>query len=494
MSSAATLVDSRYRLGPLIARGGMSDVYRAVDEQTGAAVAVKVVRAGDPALARRMAREAQALESVDHPNLVRLLDSGLIDSQAYLVMTYVDGPTLGARLGVGPLEPGEAAAVGAAVADALDYIHARGIVHRDVKPANVLITATGQACLSDFGVARLADASTITLAGTTLGTVSYMAPEQLENHQVGPSADVWSLGVVLLESLTGRRVYTGSPSEVIARRLAEPDPVPAAIPEPWNALLSRMLVRSPEERPTAHEVGEQLRNPAYVAPWEPWGQPASPEGEDTAPLPASAVRSEAGTDVYALGNPRSTPQRRSRRRRLFVAGLVALVSAGALGGWAASGGSTAPKSPTVNRPAESPSPTSRPPGPATVPPVSATPPAPTPTPNSELSVLSSQVNAGVAAGLIANKTGAAVTKQARQAVTDFVNGRADQAASDLQQAAKLVSAGVDDGSITPSKAQVLNNDLSALGSTLGVRAVPPPPATAAPRPPGHRHHGGGNDD
>jgi serine/threonine protein kinase len=489
MSPAATVVDSRYRLGPLLARGGMSDVYRAVDEQTGTEVAIKVVRSGDPALARRMAREAQALESIDHPNLVRLLDSGLVDSQAYLVMTYVDGPTLGARLRRGPLEPGEAAAVGTGVADALDYIHQRGIVHRDVKPANVLITATGRPCLSDFGVARLTGASTITLTGTTLGTVSYMAPEQLENHQVGPSADVWSLGVVLLESLTGRRVYTGTPSEVIARRLGEVDPVPPAIPEPWKALLSRMLARSPGQRPTAHEVAELLRNPAYAAPWAPWGQPVSPEDEATAPLPETGLRSGAGTDVYASGNPPGTSRTWSRRRRLAVTGLVAVVSAGALGAWAASGGSTTRKSPAANGPAKSTPPTSRPQVSTTVPPAPST-----PTPISELSTLSSQVAAGVAAGSIDSKTGVAVMTHARQAVTDFSNGRTPQAASDLQQATSLVSAGVDDGSITSSEAQVLNNDLSALASTLGVRAVPAPPVTPAPQPPGHRHHGGGKGD
>jgi serine/threonine protein kinase len=271
MTSATTVLDARYRLGPLIARGGMSDVYRAVDERTGADVAVKVVRPGDPALANRMAREARALESLDHPNLVRLLDSGLIDAQAYLVMTYVDGSTLGARLRSGPLEPAVAARLGAAVADALTYIHAHGIVHRDVKPANVLITNGGQVRLGDFGVARLADASALTLAGTTLGTVAYMAPEQLENHQVGPTADVWSLGIVLLECLTGRRVYTGSPSEVIARRLTDPVPVPDAVPAPWRALLGRMLDRSPAPRPTARQVAERLRTPAFSAPGTPGG-------------------------------------------------------------------------------------------------------------------------------------------------------------------------------------------------------------------------------
>ena len=174
----------------------MSEVFEAMDERTGMAVAVKVVRSGDPDLARRMAQKARALELVEHPGLVRLLDTGSTDSKAYLVMELIQGSTLAAALRQGSLSPERTAAIGAILAEALAFVHDHAIVHRDVKPSNILMTADGEARLGDFGIARLLDASTLTVAGTTLGTAAYMAPEQLEDHQVGPGADIWSLGMV----------------------------------------------------------------------------------------------------------------------------------------------------------------------------------------------------------------------------------------------------------------------------------------------------------
>src|ERR1035437_4711404 len=246
MTSIADVLGGRYHLVRLLGRGGMSDVYQAIDDRSGNTVAVKIVRSGDPEFVRRLTQEARALESFEHPGLIQLLDTGLAGDDAYLVMEFIDGPTLAETLKSRPLGAPATSALGARLAEALAYVHERGIVHRDVKPSNILQSAKGEAWLGDFGIAQLHDATTITAAGSTLGTVRYMAPEQLEGHHVGPSADIWSLGIVLLECLTGRRVYEGSPSEVVARRLA--GPAPGRSPRAVEAALERNA--RPPSRPT----------------------------------------------------------------------------------------------------------------------------------------------------------------------------------------------------------------------------------------------------
>ena len=257
----------RYRLGALLGQGGMSDVYAATDERRGTAVAVKVVRSADPELGRRLTQEVRVLERVAHPGLVRLLDAGLADGHTYLVMELVAGSTLDGVLRDGPLGRGAHATLGAEMADTLAYVHAQGIVHRDVKPSNILVMPDGQARLGDFGIARLLDASTLTLAGTTLGTAAYMAPEQLEDHQVGPNADIWSLGMVLLECLTGHRVYEGSPGEIVARRLSGPVPLPFDLPVVWRLLLTGMLDHRPDQRLDGAAVAALLATAPFRSPW-----------------------------------------------------------------------------------------------------------------------------------------------------------------------------------------------------------------------------------
>jgi hypothetical protein len=479
---AAPILDGRYRLGRLIGRGGMSDVYRAVDEQNGQQVAIKIVRSNDAPTAARLAREARALESMGHPNLVRLLDSGVVDTRAYLVMTYVDGSTLEARLRGGRLAPGAAASLGAAVADALAYIHARGIVHRDVKPANILVTPGGDVKLADFGVARLADASALTIAGSTLGTVAYMAPEQLDNHQVGSGADMWSLGMVLLEALTGRRVYTGAPSEVVARRLAQPVPIPDDLPSAWQSLLSGMLARSPELRPDAGDVARQLRGAAFSAPWDPWGRPLAASGGTTVPLSGETGGGRDRTDAYsAARHPAPPPPVPFRWRRAALVGLVAVVTAVLVAVWALGGGSGAGKSSPAQAPASS------------------APPAPTAA--GELAALTGHVTASVAAGSLSTEMGGAVTGDARQAISAAAGGSRTQAATDIQRALTAVASGVPDGSITTAAAGLLNADLTALATTLGISAATVPSSTAPPaspaareQPPRHNHHGNGKGD
>jgi serine/threonine protein kinase len=168
MSTTGELLDGRYRLGTLLGRGGMSDVFRAVDEVNSTDVAIKIVRSPDREYAQRLAQEAQALRRFSHPGLVQLYESGVNGDMAYLVMEFVDGPSLDQVLRQGPLTTAETASLGSSLADALAYAHAQGVVHRDVKPANILIGADGLARLTDFGIARLVDESSLTLTGTML--------------------------------------------------------------------------------------------------------------------------------------------------------------------------------------------------------------------------------------------------------------------------------------------------------------------------------------
>lgn len=329
MTLASETLASRYRLVALVGRGGVSDVYRAIDEQTGQTVAVKVVRSGDEDQARRLAREAETLRSLDHPNLVRFLDAGTLDAQAYLIMSFVEGSTLAELLGEGPLSPETTAQVAQGVAQGLAYIHSRGVVHRDIKPANILVTNEGQVLLADFGIARVVDASTLTLDGTTVGTVAYMAPEQLEHHVVGPEADVWSLGAILLECLIGERLFFGSPGEVIAQRLHQPVVVPESVPPAWKALLEPMLDTVPSRRPTAAEVAGRLDSPTPAAA-NPWGAPAADAAAATMVDLPDATSVYTAADASLAAAPLA-PVRDGHRRRMAVAtGSAAVVVAAVL--------------------------------------------------------------------------------------------------------------------------------------------------------------------
>ena len=196
-----SVLAGRYELVRHIARGGMADVYEADDRQLQRAVAIKVFRAGATADRARFDAEVVVLAALNHPGLVQVYDAGEHEGDAFVVLDLVDGPTLAARLASGgPVPPAAAAEVGAQVADALAYVHDQGVVHRDVTPANVLCSPDGRALLADFGIARLIDTSRVTAAATTVGTAAYMAPEQVQGLDVTPAADVYSLGLVLLEA------------------------------------------------------------------------------------------------------------------------------------------------------------------------------------------------------------------------------------------------------------------------------------------------------
>ncbi|WP_459711301.1 serine/threonine-protein kinase [Actinophytocola sp. KF-1] len=253
------LLANRYRLGALLGRGGAGRVYEAVDIALGRQVAVKVFDGdGNPVGRYRFAAEARLLASLSHPGLVTVHDLCLDGDEPFLVMRLVDGPTLRDLLDRGPFEPAATARIGARLAEVLAHVHAHDVVHRDVKPSNVLVDEHGDCHLTDFGVARALGATHFTATGEFVGTAAYLAPEQVTDVDVGPAADVYALGLVLLECLTGRVEYTGTTVETAVARLNRQPRIPAEFPAPWRELLTAMTARDPAVRPDAAECARQL--------------------------------------------------------------------------------------------------------------------------------------------------------------------------------------------------------------------------------------------
>jgi hypothetical protein len=252
-----TLLGNRYRLGERIAAGGMGAVYRAVDETLGRQVAVKVLRrelAHDPTFLERFRREARAAAGLSHPGVAGVYDYGELGGQPFIVMELVEGETLAERLAAGGRLPWrEAFAIGEQVAAALAAAHAHGLVHRDVKPANILLGRDGRAKVTDFGIAQAAQTATLTRTGMVLGSANYVAPEQAKGGHVGPAADLYSLGCVLFEAVTGETPYRGGNAVAIAtQHVSAPVPDPRErrqdLPPEAAALIVRALQKHPAGR------------------------------------------------------------------------------------------------------------------------------------------------------------------------------------------------------------------------------------------------------
>ncbi len=258
-SSDDRVIGNRYRLEAMIGRGGSAEVWRAEDTSLGRQVAVKLVTASGGEDVGRVGDEARLLARLSHPGLVPVYDAGTDDRmRPWVVMELVEGGTLADEIARGPIAPLRSAKIGRVLAEALEYVHGQGLVHRDVKPANVLLGTDGRVRLTDFGIARLVDAAKVTATGLTVGTASYLSPEQVMGSAVGPKADVYSLGLVLLESLTGRREYPGTAIEVAIARLHRQPEVPSDLPYGWSGLLIAMTALDDTRRPSAQAVARDL--------------------------------------------------------------------------------------------------------------------------------------------------------------------------------------------------------------------------------------------
>lgn len=265
-----SILQGRYALGGVIADGGMAQVFRARDEFLGRDVAVKVFRASATAETdfRRQEDEVNVVARLNHPNLVTLFDAAVDrssgETRIYYVMELVEGTDLKRRLDGGPLVPRQVAQIGYYVATALEHVHRHGIVHRDVKPANILLTFNDDgtrvnAKLGDFGVASIGPAQPIGDDEVVTGTVAYLSPEQARGEEVGAPSDVYALGLVLLQCFSAELAFPGPPEASARARLLGDPPMPASVPEEWVPLLKAMTARETHDRPDIHDVALALR-------------------------------------------------------------------------------------------------------------------------------------------------------------------------------------------------------------------------------------------
>jgi serine/threonine-protein kinase len=376
------LLADRYELQELLGRGAMGEVWRACDQLLGRPVAVKLLHAAEAEDAERFRLEAQIAARLNHPNVVGMYDFGAHHDQPHLVMELVDGWNLAQERSLrGALDPAEAAAITAQAAAGLSAAHQQGVVHRDVKPANVMLTTDRTVKITDFGIARFAEeaASSLTATGKIIGTADYLAPERALGHPAQPASDVYSLGCVLYELLTGRPPFSGATSLAVVHQHvsatpASPHHLRPDIPQPLSDYVLHMLAKDPAHRPTAEQAA------AWLAAQS--GTPRPVEHDGTTLMHSPAIPPPPA--LHAGESHVSTHSRPGGRRKLASkavlagAGLALFAGATALGASLNSGATapTPPASPSPTRIASIPAGRTPATTPSPAPPSARTSPAP----------------------------------------------------------------------------------------------------------------------
>jgi eukaryotic-like serine/threonine-protein kinase len=326
-ASHGTVVDERYRLERKIGAGGMADVWLADDTELDRRVAVKILHdrfAQDKEFVQRFQREAQSAAGLQHPNVVGIFDRGAFRDTYFIAMEYVDGPSL-KDLVKGGMGIQEAISFIRQVLNAARFAHRKGIVHRDLKPQNVLIDDEGRARVADFGIARAGENSDITATGSVMGTAQYISPEQAQGKETTPRSDIYSIGVMLYEALTGRVPFEGESAVAVAlKQVSEAPRRPSAInpniPPALDAVVMRALAKDPDARFKDADAFLKALDAAERAP-------ETPRAEDTAAY--AAVSPEGVAEAPVAEEEYEYFERRDRRRRwrwVIVALLAAAVA------------------------------------------------------------------------------------------------------------------------------------------------------------------------
>jgi tRNA A-37 threonylcarbamoyl transferase component Bud32 len=452
------LLSNRYRIDEFIGRGGMAAVYRGTDRVLGRSVAIKVLAealARDPAFVQRFRREAQAAAGLGHPGVVSVFDTGSDDGIHYIVMELLEGRTLEEITRVeGPLLPERAEEIAEAVCAALAAAHGQGLVHRDVKPSNIMIASDGSVKVMDFGIARAMASDRLTQTAMTLGTATYFSPEQAQGEPVDARSDLYSLGVVLFEMLTGRPPFEAdSPVAVAYKHVREDPPPPSSLNDDVSPALEAVVLRAMAKDPAVrYQTAEGMRRALGRTG-------TTPGGDATEQIPALRT---------AVLPARASPPRRRRRRwwpalvalvftGLVVALVLSLLFAGRL----------------ADRPAATPAP-SRPAASSPAPQTTAPPEEPgVPTIAGAIDALEAVLEEGQATGAISRKAAGEIARGANEALKEYDKGNLDEALEKIEQGRDRLDQMVAEGEIVSSEtADQIDLALADLAAAL--EASPPP--------------------
>jgi serine/threonine protein kinase len=465
------VLSGRYLLGPSLGRGGMATVYRGEDLLLGRVVAVKVLAPSfqaDADFVERFRREAQAAASLNHPNVVSVFDTGSDGDVHYIVMEYVEGATLADVLREeGTIAPRHAAEIAVAICSALEAAHDRGLVHRDIKPGNVMVTPTGTVKVMDFGIARAASAESFTRPGIVLGTAWYLSPEQARGLPADARSDLYSVGCVLYEMLTGQPPFLGdSPVAVAYQHVSERPPrltkIDPAIPPALEAIAKKALAKDPARRyQTAGDMRGALESALesgllpvkLAAATEPL--PAEHGGTDA--LATVPISGPAPTDVLqadplrdrARTRPLKQPQKKGGPPRwsvLLIAAVILAAAAFAIA-WSLKGSPLAvPSQPPPATGTHSPTP---------------------PSAAAAYAALTQVIESGVQGGQISHKAGNDLLHRAGDILRGYQEGDLEEIGKKIDDLQGKIDEYAAKGDITSSnEAAVLHQAVSALANAV----------------------------